>query len=74
MEEKIKLIRIRQAAEMLGVNRETLRRWDNEGKLKAYRVGNRKGVGDRRYKLEDIEEYLRKRRSKLEFLKKHDLI
>ena len=55
MADKIKLLRIREAAEMLGVNPETLRRWDNEGKLVAVKVSKR---GDRRYKPEDIERFI----------------
>ncbi len=51
----IKLIGIRQAAEMLDVNPETLRRWDKEGKLPAIKVSKR---GDRRYKLEDIQKFI----------------
>lgn len=47
-----KLLTIRQAAEILNVHVETLRRWDKAGKLKAIRVNER---GDRRYKPEDIE-------------------
>ncbi len=52
---KTKLLKIREAAEMLGVNPETLRRWDNEGKLIAVKVSKR---GDRRYKLEDLEKFI----------------
>jgi excisionase family DNA binding protein len=55
MTDKPKLIRIKEAAEMLGVNPETLRRWDNEGRLKAVRLGKRK---DRRYKEEDIKKII----------------
>ena len=51
MAKEIKLIRIRKAAEMLGVNPETLRRWDRQGRLNAIRIGKR---GDRRYRQEDI--------------------
>jgi len=51
-----KLLTIRQAAEILNVHVETLRRWDKRGKLKAFRVNER---GDRRYKLEDLESYLK---------------
>ena len=47
-----KLLTIRQAAEVLNVHVETLRRWDKAGKLKAIRVNER---GDRRYKPEDLE-------------------
>lgn len=32
-----KLINVKKAAEILGVNPETLRRWDRQGKLKARR-------------------------------------
>lgn len=32
-----KLITVKKAAEILGVNPETLRRWDNQGKLKTRR-------------------------------------
>ncbi len=54
-DQKPKLLRIKEAAEMLGVNPETLRRWDNDGRLKAVRTGKR---GDRRYKLEDLQKIL----------------
>ena len=50
--QETKLITIREAAEMLGVHPETLRRWDNEGKLKAIRIGD---VGHRKYPLNLIE-------------------
>jgi DNA (cytosine-5)-methyltransferase 1 len=54
-----KLLTIRQAAEMLNVHAETLRRWDRQGKLTAIRVNDR---GDRRYRQEDIEAYLNQRK------------
>ena len=54
-----KLLTIRQAAEVLNVHVETLRRWDKSGKLPAIRVNDR---GDRRYKPEDLENYLNSRR------------
>lgn len=50
-----KLLTIRQAAEVLNVHVETLRRWDKAGKLKAIRVNER---GDRRYKPEDLEKMM----------------
>ena len=53
---KIKLLGIREAAEMLSVNPETLRRWDRSGKLKAIIISKR---GDRRYRQEDIEKYIK---------------
>ncbi len=57
MANSIKLLRIRETAEILGVNPETLRRWDREGKLPAIIINKR---GDRRYKKEDIEAFLKK--------------
>lgn len=50
-----KLISLREAARILGVNPQTLRRWDDVNKLKAVRVGDRK---DRKYKLSDLVEIL----------------
>lgn len=50
------LLKIREAALMLGVNPETLRRWDREGKLTAVIVSKR---GDRRYRKEDIEKFIK---------------
>src|SRR6185312_11153694 len=43
---------ITEAAEKLNVNAETLRRWDNSGKLLAIKINER---GDRRYRREDID-------------------
>lgn len=54
-----RLLKIKEAAEMLGVNPETLRRWDNDEILKAVRVGSR---GDRRYKVEEIEKKIKQRK------------
>lgn len=51
-----KLLTIRQAAEILNVHIETLRRWDKKGKLKAIIVNER---GDRRYDPSDIEAILK---------------
>jgi len=51
-DDKKELLTIREVAELLGVHQQTLRRWDNEGKLKAFRIGR---VGHRKYKKEDIE-------------------
>lgn len=54
-----KLLPIREVARILKVHTETLRRWDNAGKLKAIRVGDRK---DRRYRAEDIIPLLQKKK------------
>lgn len=48
---KSKYISIKEAARILNVHPETLRRWDNSGKLKAHRVGPRQ---DRKYDPADI--------------------
>jgi excisionase family DNA binding protein len=48
---ELKLISLKEAARILSTHPETLRRWDNSGKLKAVRVGSRK---DRQYKPADI--------------------
>jgi len=56
-----KLLTIRQAAEVLNVHVETLRRWDKRGKLKAIIVNER---GDRRYDPRDIEAILNNKESK----------
>ncbi|MBU1104599.1 MerR family transcriptional regulator [Candidatus Parcubacteria bacterium] len=54
-----KLLTIRQAAEVLNVHVETLRRWDKAGKLKATRINDR---GDRRYDPKDIEVILKNKK------------
>ena len=41
------LLTISEVSGILGVHKETLRRWDNDGKLKSIRFGKR---GHRRYK------------------------
>ena len=52
-----KLISIKEAAEMLGVSKLTLRNWDRDGKLSALRhpINNY-----RVYQLEDIEKIINK--------------
>lgn len=50
------LLKIREAALLLGVNPETLRRWDRSGKLVAIKVSSR---GDRRYTKKDIEKFIK---------------
>lgn len=53
-----KLLTIRQAAEILNVHVETLRRWDKSGKLKAIKINSR---GDRRYQVEGLEAFIQKK-------------
>jgi len=50
------LIDINEAATLIKVNPETLRRWDREGKLVAIKVNDR---GDRRYREADIIEFIK---------------
>ena len=50
-----KLLTIKEAAYLLSLNPETLRRWDNKGTLPAVHVGSRR---DRRYRVSDIRNYL----------------
>ena len=45
------LLTLDQAATILNVSKWALRKWDNDGGLKAIRIGSRK---DRRYKKEAI--------------------
>ena len=42
-------------ARLLNVHMNTVRRWSNQGMLKAYRIGSR---GDRRFRQEDIAYFL----------------
>jgi excisionase family DNA binding protein len=58
---KKKYITIKEAAEILGVNPMTLRRWDKKGKLKAvrhpfnnYRIYNRRKIENLKKKLEKM--------------------
>jgi excisionase family DNA binding protein len=49
------MLTVREVSEILHVHTNTLRRWSDLGIVKAYRIGPR---GDRRFKLEDIEQLL----------------
>ncbi len=51
MENNSKLLKISEAAKLLSVHPNTLRKWDKKGILVAVRFGER---GDRRYRKEDI--------------------
>ena len=44
-----------QVAQLLNVHINTVRRWSNQGVIKAYRVGPR---GDRRFRKEDVTDLL----------------
>lgn len=48
-----------EAAELLNVHVNTVRRWSNKGILETYRIGSR---GDRRVRRRDVDKLLRKSR------------
>ena len=52
------MLRPAEVALMLGLHENTVRRWSNNGILKAYTIGPR---GDRRFKLRDINKFLVKK-------------
>jgi excisionase family DNA binding protein len=49
------MLTIREVARLLHVHPNTLRRWSNDGRIRAYRITSR---GDRRYKREDVVHFL----------------
>ena len=51
-----RMVTVSEAALMLSAHPNSVRRWADMGLLPAYRIGRR---GDRRFKLEDIYEFLR---------------
>jgi excisionase family DNA binding protein len=52
-----RMLTITEAAEILGVSCTSLRRYANEGKIRAYRVGTGR---HRRFRKRDVLEYLEK--------------
>ncbi|MFH1639403.1 MAG: helix-turn-helix domain-containing protein [Chloroflexota bacterium] len=44
-----------EVARLLGVHVNTIRRWHNQGIIKAYRIGSR---GDRRFRQQDVSRFL----------------
>jgi len=49
------MLTVREVASLLGIHANTVRRWSEEGKLRAFRIAKR---GDRRFKREDINRFL----------------
>ena len=50
-----KMLKVNDVAEMLHVHPNTLRRWSEQGKIGAYRIGAR---GDRRFRQSDIASFI----------------
>ena len=49
------MLTLREVARLLHVHPNTLRRWSNDGKIRAYRITER---GDRRFKREEVARFL----------------
>ena len=49
------MLTVREVARLLHVHPNTLRRWSNKGRIRAYRITPR---GDRRFKREEIDRFL----------------
>ena len=58
-------------ARLLNVHMNTVRRWSNQGILKAYRIGSR---GDRRFREEDIASFLSQESNKVKVEKGESLV
>jgi len=50
------MLTVKEAARLLYVHENTVRRWTEQGALRAYRIGPR---GDRRFRADDIARLLR---------------
>ena len=50
------MLTTRDVAWLLSVHGNTVRRWNNQGLLKSYRIGPR---GDRRFRWEDVDGFLK---------------
>lgn len=53
------MLRTSEAARLLGVHANTIRRWGDKGLLRAYILSSR---GDRRFRRTELESFLRQRR------------
>ncbi len=49
------MLTVREVARLLNIHSNTLRRWSDQGIIKAYRITRR---GDRRFRPEDIARFL----------------
>ena len=60
----LKSLTISQTSKMLGVSIQTLRRWDDAGKLRSVRTGT---TGHRYYKRDDVDDYIKNNIKRLLF-------
>jgi excisionase family DNA binding protein len=51
----VNMLTVREVARLLHIHPNTLRRWSNRGRIRAYRITPR---GDRRFKREEIARFL----------------
>ncbi len=58
------MLTVREVSQLLHVHSNTLRRWSDQGIIKAYRIGPR---GDRRFRAEDIAVLLLEENNGLQF-------
>ena len=49
------MLTVKDVAQLLHIHSNTVRRWANQGTIKAYRITSR---GDRRFRREDISHFL----------------
>jgi excisionase family DNA binding protein len=50
-----KMLTVKEVARLLNIHPNTLRRWSNKGRIRAYRITSR---GDRRFKRGEIARFL----------------
>ena len=55
-EEGLRMLRVSEAAKLLHIHPNTLRKWSTLGLIPSYRIGRRR---DRRFLLEDVLNYLK---------------
>lgn len=58
-----KMLRVGEAATLLHVHPNTLRKWNSWGLIPSYRIGLR---GDRRFTVEDLDNFLKGNRTGLQ--------
>ena len=63
------MLTTKEVAQLLNLHTNTIRRWSNQGILKSYRIGHR---GDRRFRKEDVDSFLKRSTSYKELVKPGD--